>query len=372
MIAFQVFSIFLMLFQSFFAAYYLGVSVFGAQMLALAPVFLGQAVFEPYIQSEMNSSLEGDRVGLNLGALFFIVASLVFLVVVLNALLSSQGGGWLLLTLFAYIFYTALMAAGFSKGFYGICTKSAGLLFGVYVLSFFVSDAFFGSFQLIFANLVGFSVASIYLFFKVFSRLRFNFYSGSVKGGRWYEGLLFRLPIIFFTSMSTILMGMLGFSNAVIGEFRVFVSAVSAGRNFNLVPLPKLQVAISKALSGGYESELNVFVRYVIGLILFSVALVVVFPIAYGFVLGPFTFSRFSILLGVAFIVLQPLAYSVYWAHKGVGVLNVLLPPLVSIFIALIFWALLVNFSDPFLAMGIVAIGAAAIYAAVIIFSRGR
>lgn len=371
MIAFQLFSIALMIFQSFFAAYYLGIAMFGAQMLVLAPVFLGQAVFEPYVQALANSNPKTSKVALNPQSFSLVLSGVFLSVFVLGYALSGTSYLLLISTLLVYLIYTSLMAYAFAQSMHATASTAVVILFLAFVISFLTSDLLLGSNQLVLANLLAFFLSSAYLIFKIFPVIEIEIVNYSNLGSRWYEGVLFRLPVVFFTSVSIILLGLLGVPPTVIGEYRVFLSGISSARYFNLIPLPKLQLALSNSSGMKFRFGFTTMQLYLASLLVFQLTLIVLFPFFYDTFIGTSSFSRFELGLGVSFVLLQPLAYKVFWRHRGNYVLNTVVPVAITSFVLGLFTTFILLSLSPFLSVGLVSMSAVVVYVATIALIKG-
>lgn len=370
MILFQAVSVMFMLFQSFFAAYYLGVSDFGAQMLALAPIFFGQAIFEPYIQTLVNSSHEQTKISIHLQSFFLVLAGIVFPVVLIGQFLGQELQVVLIATLIVYLAYTALLAHSFARRLYRTATQAGAVIFSTFVATFFFVDYALGAYQVIIANGVAFLLGSLYIFLRNRRDIEFAFVRNSELQSLWFEGVLFRLPVLFFSSVSLLILGLLGFSNSSIGEYRVFVSAVSAGRYFNLIPLPQLQVALSG--DGVFSEKLRsrTVLLYISGVLSFSAAMVGLFPFFFEIFIGSVSHSRLALALGATFVLLQPLAYAVFWRFRGASLWNIILPVAILVLDGGAFVLFIFSGLDPFTSMGVVSALTVKIYVAVLYTSR--
>ena len=317
---FQVASILLMAFQSFVAPILLGLESFGEQILFLSSVLLSQAIFEPIAQFICNKSALNPDKTLNasdiLLGLFISISACVVAIFIAGIDISSVPSLALLLLL--YMLNTFLAAFSFSEKAIGIVATSSSALFLGYLGGFFISHKLFPGSELTIGLISGMSVS-------VFFFARYWIQNGVERVLRLAEpnfgevlaGFTFRLPTVVLTTVNILLLSWLAFPATVIGQYKIFVSAIMAGRYFNLVPLPQVQVYLQTVLTNGHSGETrNAFLKYIVSFAIFGLLASLVFPILFDIAFEDRQFSRLALALSVGAILLQPSAYAVL-ASRG-------------------------------------------------------
>lgn len=328
-IHFQASSIALMLFQSFAVPFFIGVAAFGAQMLFLTPVFLAQALLEPSYQAETNAGCADGRCRLNITSVLVQAAILMGIAIPLS--IGDYGTLSLILVAVAYTAYTVLLAVIFALKETALAALARHISLAAYVVAFAMAMYLRAPGEIVIANIGAFITASIAVGGILVAKRAVSFYWSLPHFGTLMGGLSFRLPTISFSGLATIMLGYAGAPASVIGEFRIFMAAIGAGRYFNMVPLPSLQTAIHRFSINEDRSLIGMARLYMASFAVFTVAMVVLFPVAYSLAFGEPSFSRTALIFASFFVLVQPLSYLVYTTWKGTTFFNVALPVILSI-----------------------------------------
>ncbi len=337
-IHFQFGNIALMMFQSFVAPFIIGVAAFGAQMLFLAPVFFAQALLEPSYQADLNSSTDGETANINLSNIALQTGVLMTI-----AVAATIGDFDIILLIFVAIFYalySLIGAAAFALKDVKLAAVARYTSLAAYLVTF-VSMVYLDiEGAIIAANLAGFALASTIVGGILLTQRRVSFRWDRPSFGTLAGGLSFRLPTICITGLTTIVLGYAGATAATIGEFRIFMAAISSGRFINVVPLAKLQASIQRHLAFG-DTELPTLLRYYgASYLVFASVLVAAFPLAYELAFGSPSFNRITLLAASLFLVAQPLAYYIFVLRPLSPIFNTTFPALLSVVLMAMFYAL--------------------------------
>lgn len=346
---FQVGSIILMVFQSFVAPFIIGVASFGAQMLFLAPVFLAQALLEPSYQAELNAAATTGKCRVNISSVCLQSAVLMAFAVVVT-IGEYEIGVLILIAVFNTVF-TMVLAAAFALNDVrsAALARYASLAAYLLVFGFMVIGGFDG--EILVANLAGYVVASVIVGAVLLKSGRIHFYAGRPNFKTLVGGLSYRLPTICFTALTTIILGYAGAAASVIGEFRIFMAAISAGRFFNAVPLARLQAAIQQDVSTEAHSISRLLQRYIGSYAAYAAALSLLFPAAYDFAFGSPSFGYLHLLTASTLILAQPLAYFVFAARPHSWLTTLAFPVTLSIAAMLIFYLATIWSGSPIFAV---------------------
>lgn len=354
--SFQVLSILLMAFQSFIAPFLLGLEVFGRQIILLSCVLLSQAIFEPTVQSLCNKSASEELRYLNLSnvALSGIFSVFIFLLSVVISGLDIASVMLLFPLLVLYLLNTFMLSVLFSEDRVGVVSLSSLCLLVSYLGGFAFAYIFFPEWELVLGLTVGvaMSVAFLSFYFARYGwKARFKF--GNFDVAEVINGFSFRLPTIMLTTGHIVVLSSLGFTGAVIGQYKIFVSAIMAGRYFNLVPMPQLQFYIQKTSVIGSSKEAHaLFTRYFGSFLIFALLISASLPLLFDFFFEERLFSHGSLLLSVAAVLIQPIAYSVSVSYNEKNNVITLISIAASVVLGASFVFLASILSDPFQATG--------------------
>lgn len=373
-VLFQALSICVMLFQSFFAARYIGLSSFGSQMLLIAPAFLAQALVETAIQAELNTGGRQGQITINLGhmAASAAIGSGVFVIAIVLSGIAFN----VLVMCFAvvYLYYAATMGIVFATRDLRAAAFSCAALFMAYVSAFFVADLLLGHSQIVLANLLGFAFGAVIATLSLLRKTRIVFVWEKPSIAGLVAGFSFRLPVVAFSSVSTMVLGAIGAAPHRIGEFRVFVSALNAGRYFNPVPVAQIQKSIEDwARDSAVPDGFKLGKIYIVATVGYGVLLVALFPTAYSWVFGTPTFTRPETGLAVGFLLLQPISYAAMAFARTRG-RNSAVPSIIcaAAMLAIFYFAVIMGY-EPFFAMGLSStIAAVFLCAAAAFYARIR
>lgn len=335
---FQASGVLLMFFQSFLVPYIIGVAPFGAQMLFLAPVFLAQALLEPSYQAEMNAAGTDGKSSINLSSIGS--QALILMGFAIPFSVGPYSTRLLVLLAAGYCTFTALQAAAFAIRDVRLAAVSRHVALVTYLITFTGAVWVNAHGEIIWAHAVSLLVASAYTGLALAKKNVLTVRFGGIAIAPLLGGLTFRLPTISFSSLATILLGYAGAPMAMIGEFRIFLSAINAGRYFNAVPLPRLQTAIHRYFAVGDRALTRLSRLYLVSFAVFAITLTVLFPIAYATTFGEPTFGRLSLAFASTFILVQPLSYVIYSSRSDAAAFNVTLSVGVSAATAWMFYLL--------------------------------
>lgn len=360
---YQIGSILLLLTQSFVAPIIIGLASFGSQVLFLAPLLLCQALFESASQAEMN---EGQRDGgvasINVPTILLPGVVLTIIALVLNDWISDRPLWLAGAVIAAYFTYTVLLAFAFASSQSRLCAQANFGLCAGYAMAFAASLRYAPGYELITANIVAFGAGAIILAFN--SKCRFTLEWGRPHFGAVLASASYKLPIICFNSLTTVLLGLTGASASTIGQFRIVLSAINAGRYFNIVPLAKIQAEIHRRS----DDLAGIAKQYLASFLAFQVAMVTVFPEVYSFLFGDREFTRIAVYFASLFILLQPLTYAAFRrAHLRPG-FNAMMSIGVATALVTVF-ALSLGWAEPTMAMAVASVAAVSFYAAIVFSS---
>lgn len=360
---YQMANVLFMAFQSFVAPIFIGIGSYGAQMLFVAPVLLAQALLEPSFQAELNASADGHRCRIN--PVTATMQSAILIGITFPFAIGDYND-WLLLALFAGLaLFTFVLAACFALRDVALAATGRYVSLAVYLIAFGFMLVTGGEGEIIVANLAAVTAGSAVIGAVLLNR-------GSILPTRspptvrfLLGGLSFRLPIVSFTAMTTILLGYTGALPTTIGEFRIFMAAATSGRFINPIPLAELQSAIHRFLSIGDRTIVRLARRFLVSLAAFAIATALLFPPIYRWAFGDFTFSPLSLLVASTFAAAQPLAYFIFAARTRSMVFNVAFPVALSLGLMVGFYAIVSVTHEPDLAAAVTIGALLAIYAAV-------
>lgn len=131
-----------------------------------------------------------------------------------------------------------------------------------------------------------------------------------------------------------------------IGEFRIFFSAINAGRYFNAVPLPSLQTAMHRYFATGDRALVRLARLYLGSFAVFATTLTLLFPLVYKAAFDEPTFGRLPLLFASTFTLVQPLSYLIYSSRRDSAAFNVTLSVTVSAATAWMFYLLFQSTSN--------------------------
>jgi hypothetical protein len=345
-----------MAFQSFVAPMLLGLESFGQQIIFLSSVLLSQAIFEPIVQTICNRSALHDERILNVSNIllgFFISCCTCFASLYISGA-ENFGLPLLTLLLILYLSNTFFAAISFSENAIGIvAVSSSGLLF-TYLIGFGLSHIFLPGWELIVGLTLGMS-ASVALFCGYWIRNGWGriIKLGSLNFGEVLNGFTFRLPTVVLTTVNILFLSWFGFSATVIGQYKIFVSVIMAGRYFNLVPLPQAQMYLQMVFTNGNCKETReALLRYAVSFAIFTLVASLILPMLFDYAFKDRQFSRVDLLLSSGAILLQPTAYAAL-ASRGQNNISV---TAISIIACALFGSVFIFVTkilqDPFIATG--------------------
>lgn len=353
---FQAASVSLMAFQSFVAPIFLGLQSFGQQIILLSSVFLAQSIFEPIIQTICNRSALRDEKILNLSDILIGAFISCFAYAVAAFISGAESFNWPLLTLLLvlYLANTFLAAFSFSENAIAIVALSSFGLFIAYLVGFIISNQYFPGMELILGLTFGMTVSSG-LFAIYWARNKWGriVRLAPTNYGEILNGTTFRLPTVVLTAVNIPLLSWLGFSATVIGQYKIFVSAIMAGRYCNLVPLPQAQMYLQRACTQGLGKETSeALLSYILSFGVFVIIATLSFPLLFDYVFEDRHFSRMALLLSFGAILVQPAAYAVLASsgqnNASITIISLIACALLGGFFILITLIL----DDPFIATG--------------------
>ena len=294
----------------------IGVDQFGLAIVLLSPVLFAQAIAEPFFQAVANCE-DRPTAALSvrlpaLASLFglgFVLATSSLIGVEYSALESLLVLG----TCPLYLFSTAVQSFLISRGAIveaavtNLCCVvgyfSAGLI--LYSLDSLDHKALlwsaFGAFG--FSSLVGLVVAK-----RMYG---IDYRKDKVRAGFALGALTFRLPSTLLLAGYTMLLPSFGASLSEIGVFRIVISAINVGRYLNPVPLPVLQVSLSRIVSKGSRRETRRdVVQSCVFTGLFGLALASMFPVLFRLIFIDLDIPRWALFGASLVLLLQPLSYA--------------------------------------------------------------
>jgi len=312
--AFQVFGIGLLLLQSLLAPLLLGLEDFGTQIMLLLPVFLAQAVVEPAFQAHFNGDGRGrsGAVDITTVSLMVGVAAIVFLLTV--NVLDQRVRPLISVALAAFVLNTLFQARAFAMEAFGLAAICAFLLLAGYGIGLGIGMYLAPSSALIFANALGFGLSSLAYWVSALCDGQLRLYAQRASFAKSISGLTYRLPALTVSTLFLVVLSSIRSAPTEIAAFRIFISALNAGRYANVVSLPRLQVALQNrffTVPGGNGPNERVIRTYGYCLIVYLIALAALFPSVFAHLFGQAPFGPFATLFSGLLVLLQPLAYAV-------------------------------------------------------------
>jgi len=314
---YQVLSLLFVLVQSFAIPFFIGVPEYGKAMLFLSIVFFAQSLLEPLFQSIFNKTDVGfyflfDALKISFPFLVFVLASLLFLPFDFRI----YDIYFIFLYAFFYLYITSICSFLFSTKAYRFLAFISFSNLIVFVLSVLFTYSEMGYFSVIFSGFLSFLISSVlattYLI-KV-SIFRFSYSHESTNSFRFLVGAsLFRAPSSFISSGFLIVLGFFSLPYSLIGDLRLVLSTINAGRYVNLVPVAVIQKKISDYYYRGFSIfSGKEFLYYLTSIVIYSFLAPVIYFI-YMYLVGSEPYAGYFIVFVCSFyLLLQPISYAFF------------------------------------------------------------
>lgn len=341
MVFFQLICIILMLSQSFIYPMLIGAQTFGYGMLVLASVYLFHSMFEVVIQVVSNQ-MTRKVYSLYFGAVISVMSIPFILFFCLSLNLELNELDLICVSLFSFLlcFSTYLNAHYIANGKIRIVFFS--LFFGVLGYISLMCFLDLGWRNLLFSNLFCFLIITfIDLFFlQKKSKGSFQYVRSKFTFQKLFSGVSLVLPVILLSNGFVLVLGYLEYPLTEIAAFRIFLSAINAGKFFNLIPVSVLQSRFSLNIqeTRGFELSRDILTHFFC-ILLYSCLLSILFPLFYSMIYGEQNFHFILLWLSGLYLAMQPLGY-IYVVLMERDNKSILLLPLISsiFFIIVIFF----------------------------------
>ena len=311
MVLFQLFCIVLMLSQSFIYPMIIGAEAFGYGMLVLASVFLFHSMFEVVAQVTSNQ-MTRKVYSLYFGAVISAISVpfILFFCLSLNIGLNTLDLIGVSLFGFLLCFSTYLNAHYISIGQIRVVLFS--LSFGVlaYISSMYFLDL--GWRNILLSNVFCFLIIVVVdlFFLQKKNKESFQYVGSKFTIQKIISGGTLILPVILMSNGLVLALGYLEYPPTEIAAFRIFLSAINAGKFFNLIPVSVLQsrFSLNAKETRDFEVSRDILTHFSC-IFIYSCLLSIFFPFLYSIFYGEHYFSLISLLLSGLYLAMQPLGY---------------------------------------------------------------